>query len=97
MQIITQPNIVAQPKKGVYAMSWAPGAATMARTRRSLGQNAFIESPVLALATDAVAVGSSAFLAWGLGAANNKWATFWWIVAVASAVKGLHDMSRLKG
>lgn len=97
MQIITQPTLIAQPRKGVYAMSWAPGGATLARTRRSLGQNAFLESPLVALATDAVAIGSSAFLAWGLGKVDSKWATFWWIVAVGTAVKGLHDLSRMKG
>jgi hypothetical protein len=96
MQMIMQPNIVAQPRKGVYAMSWAPGVRTLARPRRSLGQTKFFESPLLALMTDAVAAGASAYLAWGLGHYGNKWATFFWVVAAASAVKGLHDMSRLK-
>lgn len=97
MQIINQPNVVAQSRKGVYTMSWAPGAATMPRTRRSLGQSSFFESPLLALVTDAVAAGASGYLAWGLGTVNNKWSTFWWIVTVGVAVKGLHDMARLKG
>lgn len=97
MQMIMQPNIVAQPRKGVYAMSWAPGArASLARPRKELGQNAFLEGPLLAALTDFVAAGASGYLAWGLGRVHNSWSTFWWIAAALSAMKGLHDLSRMK-
>jgi len=78
-----------------YSMAWAPATPPPAR-RPAMGQAAsFIESPLLALFTDSVAAGSAAFLAWGLGLRNNKWSTFWWVVAAGAVMKGLHDMSRI--
>ena len=77
-----------------YTMAWAP--ATPPARRAAMGQAAtFAESPLLALLTDAVVAGSSAYLAWGLGTQNNKWSTFWWVVAAGALMKGLHDMSRI--
>lgn len=61
----------------------------------ALGQREFLESPVVALMTDSVLAGTSAYLAWGLGAVRNKWSTFWWVVTGVATVKALHDMSRL--
>jgi hypothetical protein len=96
MQRIEQLQVVGKPRNGVYSMSWAPGA-TPSRNRRGLGQGqGFFEDPHVALVTDIVATGSTAYLAVLLGGAGNKWATLAWVVTAAVAVKGLHDLARLK-
>lgn len=61
----------------------------------ALGQNDFLESPILSLGVDAVAALSGAYLAWGLSSVRNKWSTFWWVVSGVATVKALHDMSRI--
>lgn len=60
------------------------------------GRNPFFDSPLLALVTDGSAAAMSAYLAYGLGRAGNKWSTFFWVVSAAMTMKALHDMSRLK-
>lgn len=78
----------AQPLPSPYALADREGSP-------SLGQTALLQHPAVALLTDGVLLGTSAYMAWGLGAVRNKWSTFWWVVAGVAAVKGLHDMSRL--
>ena len=98
MQRIEQLQVIGRPRNGIYSMSWAPGAASaLSRNRRGLGQGmGFFEDPIVALVTDVVAAGSTAYLAVLLGGAGNKWATLAWVVTAAVAVKGLHDLARLK-
>lgn len=91
-----------------YSMTWRPAAAAprlpspfMGSGKRSLGAaktglEAFAESPILALTSDVIAAGSSAYLAWALGVWKNEWSTFWWIVTAAITVKGLHDLARIR-
>jgi hypothetical protein len=82
---------------------WSPAAprplpspyALSRPNRPALGQQEFLESPILAIGVDTVTAISSAYLAWGLGAVRNKWSTFWWVVSGVATVKALHDMSRV--
>jgi hypothetical protein len=88
-----------------YTMAWRPAVTrlpspyTGARHPATLGQEkgleAFARSPVTALVMDVVAVGTTGFLAWGLGAVKNPWSTFWWVVSAGAAMKALHDLSRV--
>lgn len=94
-------NALANSRSGY----WAPAAARPAQLpspyslsragRPELGQQEFLESPLLSLGVDAVTAISGAYLAWGLGSVRNKWSTFWWVVSGVATVKALHDMSRL--
>lgn len=83
-----------------YQMAWAPArvrlpAPNLSDARRpALGQNTFWESSTLAIMTDGALTLAAAYLGWGFGERNNKWSTFWWVVAGISTVKTLHDMSR---
>ncbi len=84
---------------GYRMAAWAPAAPaprTAAPARGpSLGQGTpFLESPTVAMITDVVVGGAAAFYAWGLGLQKNKMSTFWYVVAAASAMKLLHDISR---
>jgi len=84
-----------RPRPG-YSMSWSPAPLRRMPPSPTLGQaTEFAESPLLALITDGIVAGSSAFLAWGLGTRGNKWSTFWWVVSGISFVKLLHDSSRM--
>lgn len=83
-----------------YSMSWNPrgSALKLASRPRALGQGgveSFIDSPILAIATDFTASSASAYLAYNLWRVGNRpWSTFFWVVSAMSAVKLLHDMGR---
>jgi hypothetical protein len=74
----------------IRRLAQAAGAAPEAPIDRALA------SPNVALATDVVAVGMSSYVALHLGRINSGWSTFWWVVATASVMKGLHDWKRVK-
>lgn len=88
-------NRTANPGNG-YRMAWTPAPAPL--EGRSLGQAEFPFTlrPLPALLTDIVVTVTAGFYAWGLGRAKNSWSTLWWVIAAASAMKGLHDISRLE-
>lgn len=82
---------------GKNVLSWKPAPMTIAPPHQaSLGAppETFIESPLLALATDFTAASASAFIAHGFGKVGNPWSTFFWVVSAMSTVKFLHDLSR---
>lgn len=86
-----------------FSMSWKPAQSKVPspiqQTKR-LGQPSsqfpvpFIDSPELAAMLDLTASAASAYLAFGLQKAGNKWSTFWWIASAATGIKLLHDLSR---
>lgn len=89
-----------------YSMNWRPaygpraGRAALAQTQMVVqapepAVDVFLGSPGVALATDVAAAGMSSYVAYHLGRINSGWATFWWVVATASVMKGLHDWKRL--
>lgn len=85
-----------------YRMAWAPAPvprpspALAAPRAPALGQTTpFLESPFVAALTDVIVGGAAAFYAWGLGRAKNPMSTFWYVVAAASGMKFLHDISRI--
>lgn len=59
------------------------------------GSASLMDSPLLALSTDIVAVAGSGYLAYGYSKLQSSWSTVWLVVATAAAVKALHDLSRL--
>lgn len=86
--------------QGNYRPSWAPAQPKVqAPAPLKLGQTAppspFLDSPVLALLTDAVVALSAAFYGWGLSVAKNKMSTVMYVIAAASTMKGLHDLGRI--
>lgn len=87
-------NGLARP--GFTPAAWAPARLPLPASK-SLGETGdFLESPSLALVTDVVVAAATGFFAWGLGAHNNKWSTFWWVVSAMAGVKALHDMGRAR-
>lgn len=90
--------------RGWSPVRYVPPPVTFSDRRPVLGEvapAAVLESPLLSLGTDIVAVGASAYLAYGLSAEaaaqgrTTGWSTFWWIAAAAVGVKALHDLARL--
>lgn len=86
-------------KRG-FAMAWAPAPAKPLPTPflvrgATLGQKGLEHDwKTAAIGVDlAVGIGS-AYLAWLLTRADNRWATFWWVVTGSSIIKMLHDFSR---
>jgi hypothetical protein len=87
-------------KRG-FTMAWAPAPAKQLPTPflgrgGAMGQVKPVEhdNKITAVGVDlAVGIGS-AYLAWLLTRADNRWATFWWAFTGISAVKMLHDFSR---
>jgi predicted transcriptional regulator len=54
-----------------YRMAWRP-AVVSGRQRTSLGQRSFIESPIVALGTDALVMVTSAYIGYGLSLAQKS-------------------------
>lgn len=89
-------NGLARP--GFAAAAWAPARLTTPPlpVSKNLGQSGdFLQSPTLALTTDIMVAAATGFFAWGLSVHNNKWSTFWWIVASMAGVKAMHDAGRV--
>jgi hypothetical protein len=89
-----------------YAPSWSPiplralpspyaRRPAMARPA-SLGQQGqnFFDSPITAMVVDATAAVTSGYIAYQWRRALPGWSTFFWVVASASFMKFLHDLSR---
>lgn len=88
---------------GYRLAPWAPAAPRLSQQVQQVmvapttgGTTDFLESPSVAILTDLVVGSASAFYAWGLGLQKNKMSTFWWVIAGASGIKLLHDLSRLE-
>lgn len=87
-----------------YDMNWRPAYGPGA-ARRDLAQvppaapepaiDRILGGPTMALVSDITAAGVSSYVAYHLGRINSGWATFWWVVATASVMKGLHDWKRV--
>lgn len=85
-----------------YTMAWAPAPGRSVPNPfnglshgKSLGQRVVEhDNKITAIGMDALIAVGSGQLAWGLGTANNRWATFWWVVTGIATVKFLHDLSR---
>jgi hypothetical protein len=87
-------------KRG-FTMAWAPAPAKQLPTPfmgrgGAMGQQPKIEhdNKITAAAIDAAVGFGSAYLAWLLTRADNRWSTFWWVVTGISTIKLLHDVSR---
>ena len=59
-----------------------------------LGQSNFTQSNFISIATDGVALTTSAYLAWTLSAQQNRWAAFWWVFSGVAFIKTLNDVSK---
>jgi len=75
---------------------WRPALAQVPIAAPEAPVDRFLGSPQVALATDLTAAGISSYVAYHLGRINSGWSTFWWVVATASVMKGLHDWKRVK-
>jgi hypothetical protein len=87
-------------KRG-FTMAWAPAPAKPLPTLfigrgNVMGQARVVEhdNKIAASAIDAIVGVGSAYLAWLMWRADNRWATFWIAATVFSAAKLLHDVSR---
>lgn len=86
-------------KRG-FTMAWAPAPAKRLPTPflgrgSALGQKPIEhDNKITAVGVDAAVGIGSAYLAWLLTRADNRWSTFWWVVTGISTIKMLHDLSR---
>jgi hypothetical protein len=92
--------MVTTMNKNGYSMAWAPAPNRQIPTpfttkSTSLGQKGTVlDSKEISLVTDALVTTGAAYIAWGMTEKYPRSATFWWVVAGITFVKGLHDLSR---
>lgn len=86
-----------------YAPPRKPFAEQRALGQAVRGSEAFLGSPLLALATDIVGASAAGYLSYGFGGISKTtgqvidkpMSVLWLAIATALAMKGLHDFSRV--